>query len=160
MFEVEKETLLDRTPSQVWDVVVNFDNYDRWNPYMRPSGTLELGATIPYWFRMQPDKLKFWHMTADITALEPGARLALTVKLNWAFSIEESYIVEPASKGSRLVHRFRCTGLASRFAAGKARRNFDSILSETDRLLKRYLQKPAVKLPSKGFRRQKGGRRK
>lgn len=42
MFEVQKETLLDRTTVQLWEILLDFDRYERWNPYVRPQGTAEL----------------------------------------------------------------------------------------------------------------------
>lgn len=148
MFEVSKETLLECTPVQLWEVLVNFDQYECWNPYIRPKGAPSLGEEVPYWFRMKPDKPGFWRVSAIVTELEPRARLAFDVKLNWLLSIEERYILEPRAGGSLLIHSFRCKGLIARLRLRKARRNFEGILSETGRFLTSYLARmPARSVP-------------
>lgn len=152
MFEVEKETLLDRTPAQLWEVLIDFDRYERWNPYVRPKGTAELLKEVPYWFRMKPDKPGFWRVSAIVTELEPRERLAFDVKLSWLLSIEERYVLESREGGSRLIHSFRCKGLIARLRLSKARRNFEGILSETERLLTQYLARPPAKSPPQAKR--------
>lgn len=159
MFEVSNETLFECTPAQLWGVLVNFDQYERWNPYVRPKGTASRGTEVPYWFRMKPDRPFFWRVSAIITELEPRTRLVFNVKLSWLLSIEERYVLEPCAGGSRLIHSFRCDGLIARLRLRKARNNFEGILSETDRFLTRYLARmpttsaPKMKRPKTGRRR-------
>lgn len=38
---------IDATPEQVWDVLVDFESHERWNPFFaRIAGTAEVGQTI------------------------------------------------------------------------------------------------------------------
>lgn len=37
---------IDAPPERVWDVLVDFDHYDEWNPFMRIAGRANLGATL------------------------------------------------------------------------------------------------------------------
>lgn len=147
MFEVARVTLIARLPAQLWDVLANFDRYERWNPYVRPKGEPERGKEIGYSFRMNPANPRFWDVSAVVSAWEPGARMGFDVRLSWMLSIEEYFILEPAPGGTRLIHSFRCKGPIARLRLSKARRNFEGILSETDRLLTAYLAVPAKPLP-------------
>ncbi len=159
MFEIAKETLLPRSPAQLWDVLANFDQYERWNPYVRPKGLAERGAEVGYSFRMNPANPRFWRVTATVSECEPGAHLAFDVKLSrLLLSIEEHFRIEPAPEGARLTHTINCKGLIARLSLPKTRRNFEVLLSETDRFLTQYLARPRAKPPAKVMR-PKGGRR-
>lgn len=159
MFEVSNETLFECTPAQLWEALVNFNQYERWNPYVRPKGIPSRGQEVPYWLRMKPDKPGFWRVSAIVTELEPRSRLAFDVKLSWLLSVEERYVLERRPQGTLLIHSFRCKGLIARLRLNKARRNFEGILSETDRFLVRYISRsqakpiPKAKHPKNGRRR-------
>lgn len=143
MFEVAQETLIARSPAQVWDVLANFEGYERWSPYVRPKRTPERRKEIDYSFRMNPSNPRFWPVSAIVSEWEPCERLGFDVRLNWMLSIEQRFLLEPAAGGTRLIHSFCCKGLMARLRLTKARRNFESILSETNRLLTAYLARPA-----------------
>ncbi|AJA11766.1 hypothetical protein SKP52_24645 (plasmid) [Sphingopyxis fribergensis] len=158
MFEVTQETHIARSPAQVWDVLANFERYEQWSPYVRPKGSPEQGKEIDYSFRMNPANPRFWPVTAIVSEWEPCAKLGFDVRLNWMLTIEERFVLEPAAGGTRLVHSFRCRGLLARLRLSKARRNFKEILNETDRLLTRYLSRPANK-PVLSAKPKRKGRR-
>lgn len=159
MFDVERETQLSQTPAQLWRVLSNFDGYERWNPYVRPKGVPELRTEVPYWLRMKPERPSFWRVSALVTELEPNARLTFDVKLSWLLSIEERYVLEPRAGGTRLIHSFRCKGLIARLRLSKARRNFEGILSETERFLIAYMQRTDPKVVSAKKRTKRKPRR-
>ena len=73
-------------------------------------------------------------------------------------SIEEHFRIEPAPEGARLIHIISCKGLIARLSLPKTRRNFEVLLSETDRFLTQYLARPRAKPPAKVMRK-KGERR-
>lgn len=153
MFEIARETLLPRSPAQLWEVLANFDQYERWNPYVRPKGLAERGAEVEYSFRMNPANPRFWRVTATISEYEPTAHLAFDVKLSrMLLSIEEHFRIERAPEGARLIHTICCKGLIARLRLPKTRRNFEVLLSETDRLLTQYLTRPRPKPVAKIMR--------
>lgn len=159
MFEIARETLLPCSPAQLWEVLANFDQYERWNPYVRPKGQCERGAEVEYAFRMNPANPRFWHVTATISEHEPAAHLAFDVKLSrLLLSIEEHFRIEQMPEGARLIHSICGKGLIARLRLSKARRNFKGILSEADRLLTQYLSrsqnKPVFSVKPKRRRRR------
>ena len=159
MFEVARETLVQRSPAQLWEVLIDFDQYQRWSPYFRPKGLPKLGGEIEYSFRTNPANPRFWRVTATISEFEPSAHLAFDMSVGrLLLSIEEHFRIERTPEGSRLIHSICCKGLFARLRLPKARRNFDKLLSETDRLLAQYLSKHRSRAAAK-IMRPKGRRR-
>ena len=157
MLAVENETILHASPPKVWTALTRFEDYGRWNPFIRIDGPLAQGALVQYSFRMKADKARFFTVDARITELEPQKQIAFRFGLGRLFAFEESYFLAPVPVGSRLVHSFRYTGLLSAIKFGKVRRNFGQMLEITDRLFQRHLRpaRPptsAKKRVRKGFR--------
>lgn len=158
MFEVRNETILYASPPRVWTVLSSFDEFKRWNPYVRPSGPTAPEAVVEYSFRMNPKKARFWTVDAKLTAYDPHTRLVFQFGFGWFMSLEESYTIHTDPVGSKLVHSFRCTGLVSKLPMKKMQRNFRAMLEVMDRMLQRHLsrarskQMPAKRKVRKGFR--------
>ncbi|MGD9811669.1 MAG: SRPBCC family protein [Sphingobium sp.] len=144
-------------PPKVWTALTRFEDYERWSPFVRIAGPLELGALVQYSFRMKTNHPRFFTVDARIAALEPQKRVTFRFGLRGLISIEESYSVAPVPVGSQLVHSFRCTGLLSVLKPKKMRRNLSQILEITDRRLRQHLgqarpRSPASKRIRRGFR--------
>ncbi|WP_454890424.1 SRPBCC domain-containing protein [Sphingopyxis chilensis] len=157
MLAVENETILHASPPRVWTALTRFDDYSRWNPFIRIDGPLARDALVQYSFRMKAGKARFFTVDARIIALEPQSRVTFRFGFGWLLAFEESYCVAPVPVGSRLVHSFRCTGLLSALKLKNMRRNFGQMLEIMDRLFQRQLSpaRPpasAKKRVRKGFR--------
>lgn len=156
MFAAENETVLRAPPSNVWTAVTHFEDYGRWNPFVRVVGQPTQGAVVAYSFRMKSHKPRFLTVNARITDLEVQRQMTFRWGFEWLLAVEESYFIEPAPGGSRLVHSFCCTGLFSALKL-KMRRNFHHVLEIVDGQLQRHLSParpphPAKKRVRKGFR--------
>ena len=157
MREVSNETILQASPPRVWTVLSSFHEFERWNPYVRPSGPAVPEAVVEYSFRSNAKKRHFWTVDACLTACDPPARLAFRFGLGWLVSFEESYAIYGDPVGSRLVHSFRTTGLLSNLPLKSMKRTFRKILEVSDRGLQRHLVRTrsnptARKKVRKGFR--------
>lgn len=157
MFTVENETILHTSPPKVWTALTRFDNYGRWNPFIRIDGPLALGELVQYSFRMNSNKARFFTIDARIIALDPQRHVAFRFGFDWLIAFEESYSLAPVPVGTRLVHSFHCTGLLSALKFKKMRRNFWEMLEIIDGLFQRHLnpaRSPAAtrKHTRKGFR--------
>lgn len=139
MFVEENETILHASPPKVWAALIRFDDYARWNPFVRIAGPLEQGALVEYSFRMKSNKRRFFTVDARIVALEPQRRVTFRFGFGGLLSFEESYCVVPIPVGSQLVHSFCCTGLLSALKLRNMRKNFGKMLEITDRLFQRQL---------------------
>ena len=156
MFLVENETVLHASPPKVWTALTRFDNYERWNPFIRINGPLVLDGLVQYSFRLNTKK-RFFTIDARIIVIEPQRQVIFHFGFGWLLAFEESYSLTPVPVGSQLVHSFRCTGILAGLKLKKMRRNFGKMLEITDRLFQRHLRparpsNPAKKRIRKGFR--------
>ena len=46
MKEINSDIEINASSIKVWDVLINFDNYPKWNPFMKISGNPQKGSTI------------------------------------------------------------------------------------------------------------------
>lgn len=157
MFEVANETILHASPPRVWTALTSFEEFKRWNPYVRPSGPAAPEAVVQYSFRMNP-KARFWTVDALLIECEQQVRLVFRFGFGWFLSFEEDYAIYPDPVGSKLIHTFRCTGVLSKLRLKNMKRNFRAMLDVTDRMLQRHLSRVRSKqIPTKrkvrrGFR--------
>ncbi len=65
---------IDRPRSAVWDVLTDFESYEKWNPYLSITrGTPREGAAVE--LHITPSKRSDRTETGKITAIEPGTLL-------------------------------------------------------------------------------------
>lgn len=157
MFAVENETIIHASPPRVWTAITRFDEYRRWHPFVRISGSPAPEAIVDYSFRMKPGKARFWTVDARIITFDMQRSFALHFGLGWLFALEETYTLSPLPVGSLLVHGFRFAGLLSALPLSNMKRNFAKLLETTDRILVRHLtfRKPPAtskRRVRKGFR--------
>ena len=150
MFTQENETILHASPTKVWSALTRFEDYGHWNPFIRISGSLALDAIVKYSFRMKKSKRGFFIINARIS-------VSFRFGFRGLISVEESYLIAPESVGSRLVHRFHCTGPLSALKLRRMMTNFNLILETTDKQFQRHLRRswPSAKVKKRvrrGFR--------
>lgn len=45
--EIKTEVLINATPEKVWEILINFDNYSQWNPFIKAiKGEVKVGKKI------------------------------------------------------------------------------------------------------------------
>lgn len=65
---------IDRPRAAVWDVLTDFESYEKWNPYLSITrGTLRDGAAVEV--HITPSKRSDRTESGKITALNPGSLL-------------------------------------------------------------------------------------
>lgn len=157
VFTQENETILHASPTKVWSALTRFEDYGHWNPFIRISGSLALDAIVKYSFRMKKSKRGFFIINARISVLEHQRHISFRFGFRGLISVEESYLIAPESVGSRLVHRFHCTGPLSALKLRRMMTNFNLILETTDKQFQRHLRRswPSAKVKKcvrRGFR--------
>src|SRR3546814_9353368 len=65
----------DLSPPKVWTALTRFEDYERWNPFIRIAGRPEAGALVQYSFRMKSNKPRFFTIDACIITFEPQRRM-------------------------------------------------------------------------------------
>jgi hypothetical protein len=151
MFTVENETVIHTSLPRVWTAITRFDDYPRWHPFVRITGSLTSDTKVDYSFRMKTGNAPFRTVDARIVTVDEQRCFALRFGLGKLFALEESYLLSAIPPGARVVHSFRCTGLLSLLPLKGAKRLFGSLLRAEDRLLARHL---ALRRPSTAHRRR------
>jgi hypothetical protein len=113
MFTVENETVIHTSLPRVWTAITRFDDYPRWHPFVRITGSLTSDTKVDYSFRMKTGNAPFRTVDARIVTVDEQRCFALRFGLGKLFALEESYLLSAIPPGARVVHSFRCTGLLS-----------------------------------------------
>lgn len=67
--EIKTDILIDATPSKVWAILTNFDNYPNWNPFIKSiTGQVAVGNKITA--RIEPPDATAMTFTPKVLAFE------------------------------------------------------------------------------------------
>lgn len=124
MAEIEKVTEIDAPPPDVWRVLMDFDAYGDWNPFIRSiSGRPESGETLTV--RMEPPGGKGMTIKPKVLAVQPEHELRWKGRLliPGLFDGEHIFRLEPVGDGrTRFVHREEFGGVLVWFVKGVLRK--------------------------------------
>lgn len=129
MKELHTEIEINATPETVWHILMDFDSYPEWNPFiLRLSGTAAIGETLQA--RLRPEGGKPVTVRPKVTELEPFRSFEWLGRLGvkGLFDGRHRFRIEPTSGGTRLVQNEEFTGflvpLLSRSLNRGTRRGF------------------------------------
>jgi hypothetical protein len=72
--EIKTEILINATPTKVWSILVNFENYPNWNPFIKSiKGNLKVGNKIMA--RIEPPEANGMTFKPTILTLETNKEL-------------------------------------------------------------------------------------
>ncbi|GAA4658981.1 SRPBCC family protein [Streptomyces youssoufiensis] len=104
----------------VWDVIVDFDRYGEWNPFiLEARGKAEVGQEL--WLRMQrPKKSQQETHSPTVTVVERNRHLQWSGVIRHAtvFRARHEFLLEETETGVRLRQREDFGGLTMPFAGG------------------------------------------
>lgn len=99
---IEKRVGIQATTDRLWDVLVDFPGWSRWNPYETDvEGTLGFGAPFRLtetWPDMAPRPVD-----GRINEWQPLAQLIWVEKRGWLFSSVRYFEIEELDKGSCIL---------------------------------------------------------
>jgi hypothetical protein len=123
MYTVETTIAIAAPPAKVWGVLVDFESYHEWNPFIR-KGAGEAAAGSELTLEIQPpgDKAMTHHPT--VTVAEPDRHLQWlgVARTPLLFSGRHEFILEPEGEGTMLRQREYFTGVAVLFLHKTLRR--------------------------------------
>lgn len=162
MIRVENEVAIAARPEAVWDVLMDFEGYPRWHPFIRFTGTAVLGGEVEYFYTSKlPGMRRFRKMRAfaGITALEAPSDFAWRIDMgSFFFRVDEIYHLERHPTGTRLAHRTEYRGLVALLApAGLASRAYTTMCQADAALRAHFAKRPPPPAPPRKPR--KWGRR-
>src|SRR6476620_5814750 len=104
MKQLRSEIEIDASPDDVWNVLVDFERYPAWNPYIeRIDGRPELGTKLE--LRLQPPEGHGATLKPTVTELRPGEVLEWWghVGFRGIFDGRHRFELRPTSTGVVLV---------------------------------------------------------
>ncbi|KAB1186975.1 MULTISPECIES: SRPBCC domain-containing protein [Haloferax] len=126
-------TEIDAPPERVWDVLVDFDRYDEWNPFMRIAGRANMGATLVV--RLMPPGGRESVFEPDVIRYEKHREFGWLGHLfvPGLFDGEHQFRLEPLDGGTRTrfehVETFSgvLAGLTLRFIGDETKAGFEAM---------------------------------
>ncbi|MFE0155098.1 SRPBCC family protein [Nonomuraea sp. NPDC059007] len=112
MREISTSIDIQALPEQVWEVLVDFDGYKTWNPFIREgSGQATVGATLT--LRMYPESGKPMTFRPKVLAAEPGRTLRWLGRLiiPGIFDGAHEFTLTATETGTHLVQRETFSGI-------------------------------------------------
>lgn len=113
MKKIETEIIIEATTETIWQVLTDFENYPKWNPFVRSiSGTKNVGEKIDVFLKPPEGKGMTFH--PKIKKFEPGKEFRWKGKLGLTgiFDGEHYFILEEISaKRTRFIHGEKFSGL-------------------------------------------------
>lgn len=138
MVEVCNTVEISASPQRVWNALVNFDEYARWNPFVAIRRTA-VSEEIEWSLENTLLKRRIW-TKAIITEQRP-----LKV-LSWSFGkrpivfCKERFALEMSGGKTKLTHTFQSEGLIASLGRTSLERNMLKIVSQADEGLRRFLE--------------------
>jgi hypothetical protein len=112
MKTLHTEIDIDAPASRVWDILVDFERYPEWNPFIIDiSGTPEVGAKLRA--RMQPVGSRVMTFKLKVLVAEPGEELRWLgrVGVGGIFDGEHAFVIHTSDgAGVRFVQEEKFTG--------------------------------------------------
>lgn len=113
MKNIQTEILINTDITKVWDVLMNFDNYPKWNPFITSiSGEPKLGSRLTV--SINPPGGKGMTFKPNILTLEANKEFRWKGKLgiNGIFDGEHYFILESVNKDiTKFIHGEKFSGL-------------------------------------------------
>ncbi|SFC41779.1 hypothetical protein SAMN05444422_10861 [Halobiforma haloterrestris] len=131
MEHIETFEEIDAPPDVVWEVLLEFDSYPEWNPFIRAiEGAPSTGERLRV--RIEPPESRGMTFRPTVVAVEPGRRLAWRGRLvvPFAFDGAHEFHLEPIDGDrTRLLHRetFRGALVPLLLDGRRIRRGFEAM---------------------------------
>lgn len=139
MRTIETEIVIDASPLAVWDIIVDFDRYHEWNPFIpRGAGRPEIGTTLVLDIQPPDDKVRTQRPTVLVASPGEHLRWRGTLPVPGLFTARHEFLLEPAgAAGTRLRHREDFTGILVPFLGGTLKRTEHGFHALNEALKKR-----------------------
>ena len=156
MIDLNHEIEIPVAPQRVWNAILDFPSYPRWNPIVAVRGTAGIGSRIELSFGGPQASRRVWQ-AGLITAWDEPHFVAWSTGISWIFCLDESYSLEAKHGGTVLRRSVRCRGVLVALLGPLIRKRLKTLLSASDQGLHHYL-KPTATAPM-GHARHIGSRR-
>lgn len=102
MEHINESVEIDASPQQVWQVLLDFERYPDWNPFIvKLEGPAELGATLDEWVVISKEKrVRFKTTILDLLPTETLTWRGI-YGVSWLLKGIHQFVLEPLQNGER-----------------------------------------------------------
>jgi len=98
--QIKTEILIHATPEKVWSILTNFDNYPKWNPFIKSvKGEVKVGNKITV--RIEPPGSKGMTFKPKVLTFETNKELKWLGRLLFAGFFDGEHQFELVDNGNR-----------------------------------------------------------
>ena len=116
--QLSSEIIINSSANLVWELITDFGNFPRWNPFIRrATGKIKTGEKLEIF--IQPSGTKGMTFHPKVLKVDPNHELRWLGRLYlpWLFDGEHALIIEPSSENSvNFIQREKFVGLLVPFA--------------------------------------------
>lgn len=116
MEKIETTTIIHSTPQKVWQTLMDFDQYEQWNPFIKSiDGVASTGETLKV--VIQPDGMKAQVFRPEVIQIKVNKEFRWVGHLfvKGLFDGEHYFLIQPTGDGSvTLIHGEIFRGLLAR----------------------------------------------
>ncbi|MET0233307.1 MAG: SRPBCC domain-containing protein [Kibdelosporangium sp.] len=112
MHTVDTTITIAAPPDTVWEMIVAFDKYHEWNPFiLNGEGAPVVGSQLKLEIQPPGDKAMTHHPTVQVADAGRHLQWLGMVKSQRVFAGRHEFILEPDGAGTRLRHREYFSGV-------------------------------------------------
>jgi len=145
MLELRTETEIDAPVERVWQVLMDFDSYPRWNPFIRSiRGTPEVGSRLEVEIGAPGTRPMRFRPTVRVAVRNREFRWLGRLVIPGLFDGEHIFELTPlGSQSTRFVQRERFRGLFLPFLARRLEKDVRRGFEEMNRALRGRAGRPS-----------------
>ena len=145
MLELRTETEIDAPVERVWQVLMDFDSYPRWNPFIRSiRGTPEVGSRLEVEIGASGTRPMRFRPTVRVSLRDREFRWLGRLVIPGLFDGEHIFELTPqGSQSTRFVQRERFRGLFLPFLARRLEMDVRRGFEEMNRALRGRASRPS-----------------
>lgn len=111
---VHHEIEIDAAPENVWQVLVDTDSYDNWNPVMQLlEGEIKEGNKVTYRFTQDAENVS--EIPSNVKTIVPNRLLNQGGGLPLVLTFDHKYMLEPSGSGTKLTIHEDYAGIGVNF---------------------------------------------
>jgi len=114
MKSIKTEIIINATPSTVWNILSNFEDYKNWNPFIHIDGELKEGQQLKNTIYLEGQSPQVFK--PNLTKVEEGKSFRWVGRLfvKGLFDGEHYFVLEPFGKSqTKLIHGENFSGVLS-----------------------------------------------
>ena len=112
MRNLETEIIISASPQQIWQVLLDFEKYPEWNPFIRIEGTAKVGSKLKNTMQLEGRSPQVFKPEVVVVEEQRELRWLGKLFISGLFDGEHYFRLEPVDdRTTRLVHGENFSGI-------------------------------------------------